>query len=432
MRATAAVSEVRNTENHCTRARYNDRDVWIFLLLFWAHPASFDEILRGGLEALQKNDLKAARERLEEASKLKPRDGKVLLGLARTYWRLNLPDLARAAADKAESYDGENAVVLHGLAYFYSEAGDPGRAAPLEARYADMIPDDTESLPRAASLYLQAGEPKPAIELARKALARQDRASVHSLLGQAYEMDGRIESAEAEMQAAIRTDAYQETYYFDLGRLYLLHENAARAAAVFEDGRKVFARSAQLELAQGVADYSLRRFDDAADCFLRTIQIAPNAEQPYMFLSRMLDQVEDKLPRITAASAEFAKTKPESYLANFVYAKALSAGGGDPQQVEGLLAKSIALNGKFWESRAELARQLERRHDLEASGAEYRRAIDLAPTNADLHYHLARIYERLGKKDDAAAEYTAHKKFSGAEPLTRRQQDGLTIDLRGK
>ncbi len=432
VRMAAVTTKDRNTGDHCTKARYDERNVWIFLLLFWAHPASFDDLLRGGLEALQKNDLAAARSKLQEAAQLQPRDAKVWLGLARTYWRLNLPELAHTAADKAQAADGENPLVLHGLAYFFSESGDPAKAAPLEARYAEKTANDAEALPRAASLYLQAREAKPAIELAGRALAQQDRASVHSLLGQAYELNAEFDRAAAEMQTAIRMNRYEETYYFDLGRLYLRHENAARAAEVFDDGRKVFRRSAQLELAQGVADYSLRRFDEAADCFLRTAEIEPGAAQPYLFLSRMLDQLEDKLPRITAAYAAFAKAQPESYLANFVYAKALSAGGADPAQVEALLRKSIALNGKFWEAREELARQLERRREFEAAAVEYGRAIELAPTNADLHYHLARIYERTGKKDAAAAEYAAHKRLSGAEAVTRREQTGLPLDLPAK
>ena len=37
----------------------------------------------------------------------------------------------------------------------------------------------------------------------------------------------------------------------------------------------------------------------------------------------MLDQVEDRLPQITESYAAFVKARPDSYLAHFVYAKAL-------------------------------------------------------------------------------------------------------------
>lgn len=408
--------------------------MWIFLLLLWANPASFDSALRAGLEALHNNNLPVARARLEEAAGIQPQNPKVLLGLVQTYWRLGLANQAHAAAAKAQSADPENPVVLHGLAYFYSESGDPGRAAPLEAQYAAKAPRDPDAYPRAANLYLQAGQPQPAIELARKALLQDDRASLHDLIGQAYEMDGQSEKAVAEMHAAIKLNAYEESYYFDLGRLYLRHNNPAAAVQIFQDGGKVFARSAQLDLALGVAYYGLRRFTDAADCFLRTIQIAPQAEQPYVFLGRMLDQVEDRLPQITESYAAFVKARPDSYLAHFVYAKALSAAAGDPQKIEALLRKSIALDDKFWESHYELALLLERRRDFEAAAGEYRRAIELNSENPALHYHLARVYERLGKKPEAAAEHAAHERLSNAETAAiRRQQSALTyLDLPSK
>ncbi|HUE00875.1 MAG TPA: tetratricopeptide repeat protein [Bryobacteraceae bacterium] len=408
--------------------------MWILLLLLWANPASFDAALKAGLEALESNNLPAARAKLEEASKIQPQNAKALLGLAQTYWRLALPDMAHAAAARAQAADPENPIVLHGLAYFYSETGEAAKAAPLEARYAEKTPRDPDALPRAANLYLQAGQAQPAIELARQALLQDDRASVHDLLGRAYELQGAPEKAVPEMQAAIRLNRYEEAYYFDLGRLFLRHNNPAAAVQIFEDGRKIFARSAQLELALGVADYSLRRFADAADCFLRTIQLAPEAEQPYVFLGRMLDQVSDKLPQITAAYAGFLKARPDNYLANFLYAKGLSAASVAPQRIEALLRKSIALNAKFWEAHYELALLLERRRDFEAAAGEYLRAIELNSENADLHYHLARVYERLGKKGEASAERAAHERLSSAESAAmRRQQSALTyLDLPSK
>jgi tetratricopeptide (TPR) repeat protein len=414
--------------------QYDENNVWIFLLLLWANPASFDDALRAGLEALQNNNLPVARAKLEEASRIQPHDARALLGLAQTYWRLGLSDLAHTAANQAQTADPDNPIVLHGLAYFYSESGDAAKAAPLEARYAEKAPRDPDAFARAANLYMQAGQPKPAIDVARKGLLENDRADLHDLLGQAYEADGQSEKAATEIQAAINLNRYEDSYYFGLGRLYLRHNNPAAAVHILEDSRKVFAKSAQLELALGVAYYSLRRFTDAADCFLRTIQFAPQAEQPYVFLSRMLDQAVDRLPRITEAFAAFHQAQPDSYLANFVYAKALSAGTADSQQVETLLRQSIALNAKFWESHYELALLLERRRNLDGAAAEYRRAIELSPDKPDLHYHLARVYERLGKKAEAAAEHAAHEKLTSAETAAiRRQQSALTyLDLPSK
>jgi tetratricopeptide (TPR) repeat protein len=408
--------------------------MWIFLLLLWADPAAFENTLRAGLEALHGNDLPVARARLEEASRMQPGSPQVWLGLAQTYWKLQLPDLARSAATKAESTAPDSPLVLHGLAYFYSETADPAKAAPLEARYAEKAPADHDAFPRAIDLYLQARQPKPAIALAERALALEDRAAVHDLLGQAYEMDGQAENAVAEMRKAIRMNAYEEGYYFRLARLYLLHQNGGAAVETLQAGRKVFAHSPQLELALGVAYYGLRRFPEAADCFLRTIRMAPEVEQPYIFLGRMLDQAEDKLPEATAAYGALVKAKPDDYLAHFLYGKALSMQLGERGQIEALFRRSIALKGDFWESHYELGILLEHGRDFAGAATELRRAIELNPNSPTPHYHLARVYERLGRKTEAAAELAAHERLTAEETNTIRSQErSLTpLDLPGK
>ncbi len=101
--------------------------------------------------------------------------------------------------------------------------------------------------------------------------------------------------------------------------------------------------------------------------------------------------------------------------------------------METLLRKSIALNDKFWESHYELGQLLERRRDYWALPREFRRGIELSAGNSTLHYHLARVYERMGKKDEAAAEHAAHERLSAAETeAIRRQEGALTyLDLGG-
>ena len=206
-------------------------------------------------------------------------------------------------------------MILHGLGLFYSESGDYEKAADCESAYAALAPGNAGAYPRAIQLYLRARKPRSAIEAARKALAGENRAEVHQLLGKAYEMDGQPAEAVREMREAIRLNPYDESCYFDLSRDLLGSNRPQDAIQLLEDGKKIFASSAQLELALGVAYYAMRRFPDTVAAFLRTIQIDPRAEQPYIFLGRMLEQTEDKLPLVTAAFAALAK-RAENYLAS--------------------------------------------------------------------------------------------------------------------
>ncbi len=405
----------------------------IFFTLAWlaaAQPEASHTLLEQGLLALDRGDFTAAAASLEKASRLQPKDPRIWLGLAQTYWKSGRAEPAQQAAARAAALAPDDPVILHGLAIYHSEAGDWSKAADFEARYAERAPADRKAYHRAASFYLEAGQPKPAIELTKKALALEDRADLHHLLGKAYWSGGQQEEAVAELQHAVRLSPYEEAYYFDLAHALLEQQDFDAAVRVLEAGLKIFEKSAQLELALGTAYYGQRRFADAVGAFLKTITIAPQIEQPYVFLGRILDQAGDRLAEITAKFAAFARSNPQNYLASFLWAKALIADlapAGDREravQAEALLRKSIELNGQFWESHFELGALLERQRNYSQAAEELDRAARLNPKNSAVHYRLARLYDRLGRPDKAAAERTLHQKCEAEERATVEKAAG--------
>jgi tetratricopeptide (TPR) repeat protein len=236
---------------------------------------------------------------------------------------------------------------------------------------------------------------------------------LHDLLGKAYDADGQPTQALAEFKAAIERSPYDEMFYFDLAQLQLKQQNFTAALETLEAGRKYFDKSAQLELAAGVAYYGLRRFPEAIEAFLRTIRLNPSVEQPYVFLGKMLDQAEDRLPRILEAFSTFAQKAPDNYLSSFLYGKALAA--DHQQQAAAMFRISIERNNSFWESHFELARLLEREGRFEEAASELRRSIELNPKDPTPHYRLSQIYGRLGKTAEARAERELHAKLSSPD-----------------
>lgn len=81
------------------------------------------------------------------------------------------------------------------------------------------------------------------------------------------------------------------------------------AVRVLEAAKKVFDNSAQLELTLGIACYGQRGFSEAVDSFLRAATLAPDVEQPYVFLGRILNQAEARLAEVTQKIAAFAGLK---------------------------------------------------------------------------------------------------------------------------
>jgi len=398
------------------------------LLLLFADTGSFEAAFRAGLTALSQNQLADARTQLETASKLKPNDPHVWLALAQTYGKLQEGASSAAAVARAESLAGNDPATLHGLAFLYSEKGNYEKAASFEARYAGLAPNDPNAPARAAELYIKAAKPQPAIELAMQALTKQDRAELHGLLGQAYALEKNHAKAAEEIRRAIALNPYEESYYFEAARQSLMDGNPNAAIGTVQAGKKVFAKSPQLELILGIADYALEDYAGAVDAFLNAIRMDPTIEQPYAFIARTLDHAPSRLPEILAAFKILAEKKPDSYLSSYFYGKALLF-DGDEEQAEALLRKSVKLNGGYWESHLELAKAQEQKGELAAALGEFRRAIELNPKDATAHFRLGSLYDRLGKTDQAKAEYAIHKSLIDAEESGPFRQQRLTNDL---
>jgi Flp pilus assembly protein TadD len=397
----------------------------LFLLLLWAGQSSFETLFRSGLAALQENQLATAQAQLEAASKLKPDNPHVWLALAHTYHKLDKAAAAESAIGKAASLAGNDPTALKGLAFFYSETGNYAQAAEFSARLARLAPQDAGAAARAAELYLKARMPEPAVDLVNRALQIEDRADLRALLATAYEVAQRPDEAAQQMENAIRLNRYEEDYYFRTARDYLMAGKAPETVRVVEAGKKIFARSAQLELTLGIAYYALERYAEALDTFLNAIAIDPTVEQPYIFIARTMDHTPSRLPQILAAFKALAGHDPDNYRSNYLYGKALLMSGDDDDKAEALLRKSISLKADYWESHLELAKALEQKGDLEGARLELRRAIELNPKSAEAHFRLGRVYDRLGQPDDAKKEYAIQTQLIDAEESAPRHSGTL-------
>lgn len=329
----------------------------LLLLLTAATPP--DDSFRAGLIALQRGDLAAAQTNLEAASKLAPRDGRVWVALSQTYWRLHRNAEAEEAAGKAAALSPDDAVVLQSLAIYYSETNQTLRAAQSAAKYSAKVPQNHDARERASELYFEAARP---------------------LLDQ---------------------------------------QKFIEAAVVLREGAARLPDSAQLQLALGVTDYGLRRFDEAAEAFLRTIEIAPETEQPYAFLGKILDQIPNRLAPVTARFAEYESAHPGSAVGYLLHAKALDAQSREPETALRLLEKSIAIDARDASAHFEMGTVLDQLQRFPEAAAEFARAVELAPLDAAAHYRLARDYDRIGKHEAAQAEREKHAQLVKAQEVIR-------------
>jgi protein O-GlcNAc transferase len=254
-----------------------------------------------------------------------------------------------------------------------------------------------------AQTYLKANEPKLASSAAETAekIAPQDTIVSHALAIY-YSETGQLPHA-AKLDAQIA---------FECTHQLLERGDFTHAADIAQSGLAGHPKDPQLVLALGVARYGQRRFDDAVVQFLQVIQIDPSIEQPYVFLGKMLDQAGSHLDEITRDYEAWTARDPANAKAPLLLAKALLAADGRDPRAEPLLRKSIALDGNDWEGHYELGVLLEAKHDYPNAAKELEHSIQLDARQPMPHYHLARVYDRLGQPERARAEREAHERLT--------------------
>ena len=278
-----------------------------------------------------------------------------------------------------------------------------------------------DSFVQRASEALARHESSEVVRIAGEGLRQGENPELRNLLGKGYAQAGQMDKAVPELKTAIRLAPGNEGFRFDLARLFLYHQDFQAAIGVLEDARKQLPRSAQIELALGVAYYGQRRFEDTVQAFLTTIDLAPDVPQPYVFLGRMLEHAGTHMPEITEKFAAWERLEPQNPEAPLLHAKALVAQlpptgwGAKAGEVQALLEKSISLKSDSAEAQFELGCLMERKHDYPKAAELLEKSIQLDPQNPVAHYRLARVYDRLGKKEQADAERALHERLSARE-----------------
>jgi Flp pilus assembly protein TadD len=198
-------------------------------------------------------------------------------------------------------------------------------------------------------------------------------------------------------------------FYFEFGQRLLQKQDFTQAANVLDGALRTHPKDPQLLLALGVARYGQRRFDDAADRFLQVIQVDPTIEQPYFFLGKMLDQAGPHLDQISKAYESWAARNPNNPQAQLLLAKARLVSDSQDTKAESLLEKSISLDATNWEAHYELGVLFAAKRSYREAAGELSRASELDPKQPMPHYHLARVYDRLGEAERAKAEREMHQ-----------------------
>lgn len=294
------------------------------------------------------------------------------------------------------------------------QAGDLQKAKAELETAGEQQPANPYVWTSLAETYLRLGDSEKALSAAAKAeTTGVQNPVVWHALAMFYAQNAQFKkAAEWERKFAGSANAEPDSSA-KAAMLYLRAEDFSDAAELAASELKKRPRDAQLTLTLGVARYGQRRFEDAIGCFLQVIEIDPDIEQPYIFLGKMLDQAGSHLAEITRDFEAWAARAPQNAQAPLVLAKALLASDSRSSRAAELLARAIQLDGNNWESHYELGVLFAAQRKYQDAARELGRSIELSPKQPMPHYHLARIYDRLGQPERASAEREIHARLTG-------------------
>ncbi len=291
------------------------------------------------------------------------------------------------------------------LGEFYVVHDQPAQAIPFLKRSLEIDGTNDDASRELAIAFLQSGE----FENARKTLSplenRDTTPEAHQLLARAAEGSGMFQQAAQEYRAAYNMESSEESLFGE-GYELILAGSPAEGNIAFEAGVKRYPQSIALRVGAGTAQFLLGNTSTALRCFLDAADIDPTDPRPYPFVASASGISHDEEERVRNSFKRYLDRKPDSGLANYFYALALSreSGGVDAGRIETLLKRAIQLDPNLAKAHLQLADLYAQRDDYADAVPEYEAAVRLAQGLNEVHYRLAMAYKHIGRTEQSARE----------------------------
>jgi tetratricopeptide (TPR) repeat protein len=344
--------------------------------------------------------------------------------------------LRAALAEAPGSFDQN-----HQLGKFYLHAGRYQDSIPLLLAAYQIDPSMDDNAYDLALAYKEAGDFSQAREYVQKLRTRKDSADLHRLAAQLDENLGDPLAAVKEEEQAVRLDPTEQNY-FEWGSELLLHRAVWQAAEVFRKGARLYPKSPRMLTALGTSLFAAALYDEAALRLCEASDLDPTEPEPYSFMGKVEREAPAPSPCVEQKLARFLQMQPDSALANYLYAMAVSkrqelqADQVALQKVETLLTKAVTIDRNCVDAYLQLGILYSSQHKYEKAIDLYKRAIEIDPQSGEAHYRLGVAYDRTGKPAKARTEFVLHdeieKQKAAAVERQRREIKQFLIVLEGQ
>jgi tetratricopeptide (TPR) repeat protein len=316
---------------------------------------------------------------------------------------------------KLPEAEGEYQAVLNADPHFPHGAIDLARVLAAERKFDDAAavlqqtqklattPEEAESIGMALGvMYADSGNFPNAIETLKQLTAdHPDSAGAHFALGTVYAQQGKSPSSDAiaEYREAVRLDPNLAAATLALGRALLEQKNYSDALPVLQEHIEHQPKDAQGYHFEALALEGLDQWDKGGEALLKAARLQPGDYEIRKDLALALvhaGRTGDAIHEFEAAE-KISPQEPEPHqrlallygtvgaadLANAENAKYAKLAGQDQQKAEA---------GKLNDQ----ANKYLAAGNARAAADTYRKALRLAPDDAQMHYNLSIALERLG------------------------------------
>ena len=288
----------------------------------------------------------------------------------------------------------------------------------------------TAQLPRSYRAYLNlALAQKRLVKLpeatrtAKTALALEESAELHLLLGDLLEAQGKPLEAVAHFRQAVVLDPTPANY-FALGHEFLIHWNWEAAAQVFSAGLESKPDSWHLWVGAGTAALGLTRYEEATRAFVHAVKLRPKELMGYHFLSQTFDQSEEAFDDAVGSFRELLNRDAANPWARYFEALATfrqASRVGDSSQVAARVEALTQLtreNSRFLEAQLLLSEIQFELQNWAAAVKALQQVIQLDPNHVSAHYRLGLALQRSGQSQEARQILQRYRLLKAEEDQT--------------
>jgi tetratricopeptide (TPR) repeat protein len=315
----------------------------------------------------------------------------------------------------------------------YRKLDEAQRLKPRDGTVTKAWLDEAARLATLAAEHIEEREYAEAVRLLRATERPLSHApSWNNLRGYAEFKTGNPKTALHYLQRALQLDPQNEDYLLDIGEFLGHHRAHDEAVKVFEVAARRMPQSPRVTVGLAVSYILQNRIDEAQHLLENVVAAHPRFEAAYKALGECYESARNTKGLLELGKA-LQRINPRNptgwYLEGAALLEEARSESSSLKTAVDVLRRSLELNPSNVRARFLLARALQESGDDDLAIAELRTLLSKDPDHERAHYTLARLYQKKGDLQNARLEFEKHKNIKVRDKNAQYRR--LLISIRG-